>query len=157
MLLIKGATIGHPKSVGVVPETWSQRAIINGSIYKFGVRPPHDPYYVCAFFRTRFGLIQKVRAIANTGISYNDQQAIRDFVVPLPPPEVQQAIGAKMRRAAELKACIGALIHSSRRDVESLLDGTLDTTRLLAEGRDIQLWLDHDQAARKGSEDARLS
>lgn len=115
LLLIKGASIGSPKSVAVVSETWSQRSIVNGSVYKFAVTPPHDPFYVCAFFGTRWGTEQKTRAIANTGINYNDQEAIRAFVVALPDPAVQKAIGNKLRVA-------GMMMHRGARRLNEARD-----------------------------------
>jgi len=35
LLLIKGATIDVPQSVGIVPSGWTTPAIVNGSVYKF--------------------------------------------------------------------------------------------------------------------------
>ena len=103
LLLVKGATIDAPQSVGVVSEGWSTPAIVNGSIYKFSVCEPNDPYYLCAFFGTQYGRDQKTRAIANTGINYNDQGAIRAFWVALPESGVQHAIGNKVRKAERLR------------------------------------------------------
>lgn len=103
LLLIKGATIDAPESVGIVSENWHHKAIANGSIYKFKVKVPHDPYYLSAFFGSKYGLFQKTRAIANTGIFYNDQDAIRNFLVPLPSPEIQRTIGNKIRKAERLR------------------------------------------------------
>jgi type I restriction enzyme S subunit len=103
LLLIKGATIGAPQSVSIVPEMSELKAIVNGSIYKFGVKSPNDPYYICAFMGSDIGCQQKIRAIANTGIFYNDQEEIRKFYIPLPNAEIQKAIGNKLRKAERLR------------------------------------------------------
>ena len=55
LLLIKGATIDAPESVGIVSENWCHKAIANGSIYKFKVKEPHDPYYLSVFFGSKYG------------------------------------------------------------------------------------------------------
>ena len=118
LLLVKGETIDSPKSVGIVPDGWSIPAVVNGSVYKFRVSAPHDPYFVCAYFGTPSGLAQKTRAIANTGINYNDQDSIRAFWVPLPHPSVQAAIGNKLRKAARLRE----LAAAGRRGAQAAMD-----------------------------------
>ncbi len=128
LLLVKGATIDAAQSVGVVPSGWSEPAIVNGSVYKFGVRPPHDPYYVCAFFGTRYGRDQKTRAIANTGINYNDQGAIRSFWLVLPDPGIQRAIGNRIRKAERLRD----LAKESWDQIESTLATVMGTPDLSA-------------------------
>jgi len=121
LLLIKGATIDEPQSVGIVPSSWTTPAIVNGSVYKFGIRAPNDPYYVCAFFGTRYGRGQKTRAIANTGIHYNDQASIRAFWLALPSSAIQRAIGNKVRKAERLRE----LAAVEWRDAHARLEATL--------------------------------
>lgn len=121
LLLIKGANIGEPESVGAVPSDWPHDAVVNGSVYKFAVLPPHDPFYVCAFMSTEWGLKQKIRAVANTGISYNDQEAIRDFVLFLPDPGLQREIGDRVSRAGALRRSAYRLFAEAPADVDALL------------------------------------
>lgn len=141
MLLIKGATIAASQSVGVVSADWDVPAIVNGSIYKFDVLEPNDPYFVAAFMGSPFGLNQKLRAIANTGIFYNDQESIRDFVIPTPPPHVQLAIGNSMRKASDYATESNELLRGALSDVERLISGELDEEVLLAEGNNIATWI----------------
>lgn len=48
-------------------------------------------------------LLQKTRAISNTGIYYNDKNSLENFLIPIPSPEIQKYIGDKVRRAEELR------------------------------------------------------
>jgi len=136
LLLIKGATIDVPQSVGIVPSGWTTPAIVNGSVYKFGVRAPHDPYYICAFFGTHFGLDQKTRAIANTGITYNDQDAIRAFLLALPAPAIQRAIGNKVRKAERLRELAAAAWSDAHASLEAGLSQSLEPSAFEAPDAD---------------------
>lgn len=142
LLLVKGATIAAPQSVSVSSDSWEREAIVNGSVYKFSVREPNDPYYVCAFLSSPFGLKQKLRAIANTGISYNDQDAIRNIRVALPDPSTQNSIGDMIRKSSENQTQAESLMASANADVDALIDGKLDESRLLQESRGIARWLE---------------
>ena len=142
MLLIKGATIDAPQSVGVVSESWNADAIVNGSVYKFNVREPNDPYYICAYFGTPYGLMQKRRAIANTGINYNDQDAIRSFYVALPDVEIQNAIGDMLRESSRHLDSITDLVEQAISDINSLVNGTLDFEELAKVDSENVAWLE---------------
>lgn len=141
MLLIKGATIAEPQSVGVVDESWTTQAIVNGSIYKFAVREPYDPYYVSAFMGSPFGLRQKLRAIANTGIFYNDMEAIRDFRVAIPDVDTQKQIGAYFRTASECKNESRHLIRDAIRDIDLLIDRKMEIDEAIRGDIEIAAWL----------------
>ena len=141
MLLIKGATIADPKSVGIVSEKWTEPAIINGSIYKFVVRSDVDPFYICAFMGSRYGLMQKLRAIANTGIFYNDQDAIRAFKIAIPDEMIQKAIGERVKIGSEMKHEYRALISTAKKAVELVIDGCPLPKQLLEKAADVANWL----------------
>lgn len=141
LLLIKGATIDSPRSVGVVPESWYVDAIVNGSIYKFSVKSEVNPYYVCAFMGTPFGLRQKKRAIANTGISYNDQESIRDFVIAIPDKETQDHIGGLLKLGSAYRERSVRLLKSLNDNLATLVVGSLDIEGLEVERRELAEWL----------------
>lgn len=101
LLLIKGACIDSPEGVGLVGDLEAGR-IFNGSCYRIRLSG-YDSGFLVAYCLTRFFLIQKKREIANTGISYNDEDSINDYLVPNSAPRVQTYIGDKVRQAERLR------------------------------------------------------
>jgi|BioPla2DNA2_1021312.scaffolds.fasta_scaffold54479_1 type I restriction enzyme S subunit len=102
LILIKGATIDAEWSVAIVPNI-RESMIYNGSIFRVRVKTGYDPYYITAFMSTKYFLLQKTRAISNTGIYYNDKNSLENFMIAIPSPEIQKYIGDKVRRAEELR------------------------------------------------------
>ena len=102
LILIKGATIDAEWSVAIVPNI-RESMIYNGSIFRVRVKTGYDPYYITAFMSTKYFLLQKTRAISNTGIYYNDKNSLENFMIAIPSPEIQKHIGDKVRRAEELR------------------------------------------------------
>ncbi len=109
LLLIKGACIDSPEGVGLVGDLEAGR-IFNGSCYRIRLSG-YDSGYFVAYCLTRFFLIQKKREIANTGISYNDEDSINDYLVPNSASRVQTYIGDKVRHAERLRAQARTLEH----------------------------------------------
>jgi len=101
LLLIKGACIDSPEGVGLVGDTEAGH-IFNGSCYRIRTSG-YDGGFLVAYCLTDFFLIQKRREIANTGISYNDENSIHDYLVPDSSPKVQNYIGNKVRCAELLR------------------------------------------------------
>ncbi len=102
LMLIKGATIDAEWSVSIVPSI-NYTALFNGSIFRMRLKQQFDPYYVTAFMSSPYFLLQKKRAISNTGIFYNDKESIVNFIVPIPVPSIQKYIGDKLRKAEEYR------------------------------------------------------
>lgn len=102
LMLIKGATIDAEWSVSVVPNI-DYKAIYNGSIFRIRLKEEYNPYYIAAYMSTKYFLLQKKRAISNTGIFYNDKNSIEKFLIPITSPEIQKYIGDKVRKAEELR------------------------------------------------------
>jgi type I restriction enzyme S subunit len=102
LILIKGATIDAEWSVAIVPNI-RESMIYNGSIFRVRVKTGYDPYYITAFMSTKYFLLQRTRAISNTGIYYNDKNSLENFMIAIPSPEIQKYIGDKVRRAEELR------------------------------------------------------
>jgi len=103
LLLAKGATIDGPNSVALCPARFD-KALVNGSVFRIKTKPIVDAAYLAAYMATPALLLQKQRAISNTGIFYNDLESIENFLVPLPPRPVQEYIGAKVRLAERCRA-----------------------------------------------------
>lgn len=102
LLLIKGACIDSPEGVGLVGDAEIGR-IFNGSCYRIRT-VEYDSGFLVAYCLTTFFLIQKRREIANTGISYNDEGSIYDYLVPNSSLKVQTYVGDKVRQAERLRA-----------------------------------------------------
>lgn len=102
LILIKGATIDDEWSVSIVPKI-SEEMIFNGSIFRIRLKLEYDPYFITTFMSTKYFLLQKTRAISNTGIYYNDKNSLENFLIPIPSLETQKYIGDKVRRAEELR------------------------------------------------------
>ena len=101
LLLIKGACIDSPEGVGLVGEAEAGH-IFNGSCYRIRLSG-YDSGFLVAYCLTNFFLIQKRREIANTGVSYNDEDSINDYLVPNSSERVQTYVGDKVRQAERLR------------------------------------------------------
>jgi len=117
LLLAKGATIDGPNSVALCPPRFN-KALVNGSVFRIKCKQDVDAAYLVAYMATPAFLLQKRRAISNTGIFYNDLGSIESFLVPLPPRPVQEHIGAKVRlaercrtRARELREGVQGILN----------------------------------------------
>ena len=102
LLLIKGACIDSPEGVGLVGDAEAGK-IFNGSCYRIRLSG-YDSGFLVAYCLSRFFLIQKKREIANTGISYNDESSINDYLVPNSAARVQSYLGNKVRQAERLRS-----------------------------------------------------
>jgi len=125
LILIKGATIDAEWSVAIVPNI-RESMIYNGSIFRVRVKTGYDPYYITAFMSTKYFLLQKTRAISNTGIYYNDKNSLENFMIAIPSPEIQKYIGDKVRRAEELREEAKRL----KEETEDLIINKLGTINL---------------------------
>ena len=120
LILIKGATIDAEWSVAIVPNI-RESMIYNGSIFRVRVKTGYDPYYITAFMSTKYFLLQKTRAISNTGIYYNDKNSLENFMIAIPSPEIQKHIGDKVRRAEELREEANKLKEEINEQLYSML------------------------------------
>lgn len=127
LLLIKGATIDDEWSVSIVPKI-NEEMIFNGSIFRIRLKSNYDPYFITAFMSTNYFLLQKTRAISNTGIYYNDKDSIGNFLIPIPSPEIQEYIGNKVRRAEELREEAKKL----REEAEDIVNSAIDLKKLVS-------------------------
>lgn len=133
LLLIKGATIDDEWSVSIVPKI-NEEMIFNGSIFRIRLKSNYDPYFITAFMSTNYFLLQKTRAISNTGIYYNDKDSIGNFLIPIPSPEIQEYIGNKVRRAEELREEAKKL----KEDIEEIFEEELELSKIREVKKDVE-------------------
>ncbi|WP_181265707.1 restriction endonuclease subunit S [Pseudomonas aeruginosa] len=121
LVLIKGACIDGPEGVARVGES-EKGFIFNGSCYRLAFKDRDvDGYFFIAYSQARQFLMQKKRQVANTGISYNDEDSILGYWVPNLHQITRRYIGDKVRQAERLREG-GKLVHSRVLDkFESLL------------------------------------
>lgn len=103
LILVKGASIDREDSNAIIPASFAEHAIINGSVFKVKLKPELNNYYVAAFMFSRHFLLQKRRSVTNTGALYNDLETIRNYRIALPHPEIQSYIGNKVRLAEKCR------------------------------------------------------
>jgi len=102
LLLIKGACIDQAAGVGLIGKP-QNGLIFNGSCYRLRTKDV-DSAFLTAYFLTNYFLLQKRRAIANTGIAYNSEEFILDYLIPRVDEKAQAYIGEKVRQAERLRA-----------------------------------------------------
>lgn len=104
LILIKGACIDGPEGVARVKQE-SHGYLFNGSCFRlaFTDREVDGPFFI-AYSQSKFFLRQKKRQVANTGISYNDEDSIHGYLIPDLENSVKKYIGDKVRQAEQLRA-----------------------------------------------------
>ncbi|WP_198535196.1 hypothetical protein [Salinivibrio sp. ML198] len=104
LILIKGACIDGPEGVARVKQD-NNGHLFNGSCFRlaFTDREIDGPFFI-AYSQSKFFLRQKKRQVANTGISYNDEDSIHGYLIPDLKNGVKKYIGDKVRQAEQLRA-----------------------------------------------------
>lgn len=104
LILIKGACIDGPEGVARVKQD-NHGHLFNGSCFRlaFTDREVDGPFFI-AYSQSKFFLRQKKRQVANTGISYNDEDSIHGYLIPDLENGVKKYIGDKVRQAEQLRA-----------------------------------------------------
>lgn len=122
LILIKGACIDAPEGVGLVKENESG-CLFNGSCYKLVFKKPDvDAPFFLAYSQSKYFLRQKKRSVANTGISYNDQETINRYLIARFTEAVKKYIGEKVCQADRLFER-ASLLNRAPVIVEALLNG----------------------------------
>lgn len=104
LILIKGACINGPEGVARISEK-ENGFLFNGSCYRLAFNKRDvNGYFFVAFSQTRHFLMQKKRRVANTCISYNDEESILGYLFPSPSDDTKRYIGDKVRQAMLLRA-----------------------------------------------------
>ena len=112
LILIKGACIDGPEGVGRVTEK-ERGYIFNGSCYRLAFKKRElDGHFFIAYSQARQFLMQKKRQVANTGISYNDEDSILGYLLPNLSDVTKQYIGDKVRQAELLRTWADSSIQN---------------------------------------------
>lgn len=104
LILIKGACIDGAEGVARI-NLINDGYLFNGSCFRLVLKEKEidGPFFI-AYSQSKFFLKQKKRQVANTGISYNDEDSIHGYLVPKLSTPVKQYIGDKVRQAEQLRA-----------------------------------------------------
>ena len=109
LILIKGACINGPEGVARISEK-ENGFLFNGSCYRLAFNKRDvNGYFFVAFSQTRHFLMQKKRRVANTCISYNDEESILGYLFPAPSDDTKRYIGDKVRQAEQLRTWVKRL------------------------------------------------
>jgi type I restriction enzyme S subunit len=128
LLLIKGACIDQAEGVGIVGTRDTNR-LFNGSCYRITAKDV-APHYLVAFFQTSAFLIQKRREIANTGISYNSEESIHQYLVPRFTSPLEKLIADLVQKSLAMSQFAEALTRSGKYLVEGLIEGQVSEAEL---------------------------
>ncbi|MGV5001978.1 hypothetical protein ACN2AK_13435 [Shewanella xiamenensis] len=121
LILIKGACIDGPEGVARVKQD-NHGYLFNGSCFRlaFTDREVDGPFFI-AYSQSKFFLRQKKRQVANTGISYNDEDSIHGYLIPDLENGVKKYIGDKVRQAEQLRAWAKRIYLSVQAEIISEL------------------------------------
>lgn len=114
---------------------------VNQHVVRFHLRDEWNPYFVAAFLNSPWGKAQITRRSIGGTRDALDYPSIESMVLPLLPRSAQDEVGDHARRFADLWTRSRAYAMSAKQDVVDLIEGTLDESKLLAEGEKIVGWL----------------
>ncbi len=111
---------GYTRKAAVVDSRIPDQCIVSGSCYRLALKQDVDAHFVQAFLLSELGQTLKRRLTTNTGISYIDPASFKTLAVPAPSPDVQKAIGNKMRKAERLRATAKAIRERAGKRIREL-------------------------------------
>jgi type I restriction enzyme, S subunit len=115
---------------------------ISDSLFKVELKDEYDPCYVSLFLSSWTGKRLIERGIqGSTGQLSLAQEHVQNLPIPIIDKDIQTQIGDKVRAAYKSRISVQQYIKHAKSDIESLIDGTLDEDKLLAEGEEIEQWL----------------
>lgn len=117
---------------GAIATELKNKTIVNGSIYKFSVNKGINNYYILAYLLSKSGKLQKRQNLANSIISYLSIDCINNLKVPVVSIEKQQIIGGKYKAYVEQMNKSKQLIQEAKQDVEDLIEGNFDVSKVKA-------------------------
>lgn len=117
---------------GAIATELKNKTIVNGSIYKFSVKKGFNNYYILAYLLSKSGQLQKQQNLANSIISYLSIDCINNLNVPVISMEKQQIIGGKYKAYVEQMNKSKQLIQEAKQDVEDLIEGNFDMSKVRA-------------------------
>lgn len=116
-------------------------ASINAAIVRMRPKDRIDPYFLVAFLNCLYGRKQTER-ISNGAVQINmNLTETASNLIPLPPDDVQEAIGKKVQILNVLRRKVDDLYESVLKDAESVVDGSLNEEELFRDTKQVADWL----------------
>lgn len=134
VLISIAGTLGN---VGFCPAGWTL-ANVNQSVARIRIGPGWDPMYVVAFLLSPLGQVLLAREAVGTVQRHLNIEDVREVRIPRAAPEIQRAVGNKIRKADRLRS----MAQNYRGIVSSDLDDWYGTINL--DERGSFGWLDRD-------------
>lgn len=113
VLYTMSGTVGY---AAVYPENL-EAASCSNTIARGRIRPGsgHDPYFVAAFLNSSLGYAQSMRLVSGGVLGHVMPTSVKELLVPTPDPDLQRAIGNRLRKAERLReGAFRALTHAER-------------------------------------------
>lgn len=101
VLYTMSGTVGY---AAVYPENLESASCSN-TIARGRIRPGsgHDPYFVATFLNSSLGYAQSIRLVSGGVLGHVMPNSVKELLVPTPDPDIQRAIGNKLRKAERLR------------------------------------------------------
>lgn len=126
ILFTKIGRIGYAKVVPNRLDTFS----IFVSVALLKLKKEVDEYYLEVFLNSEYGKNQSKRLCKGANQPDFHLEDIGELKIPILPIEMQKEIGNKMRKVEELKYNIRNLIQQSKQDIEDLIEGNFDISKI---------------------------
>lgn len=134
-LIPKDIIFGLSGTVGraiVVPNEIPNKAITNRRIAKITLHQPALSYYVARFLNSKFGKVQLLRETAG-GVQKNLRlEDISKLLIPIPNSDIVNRTNDLMEKKARYLNQSRKLIQQAKLDVENLIEGNFDMSKLNA-------------------------
>ena len=126
ILFTKVGRIGYAK---VVPNKDNNFSIfVSVSLLK--LKKEIDPYYVEMFLNSNYGRSQSFRLCKGSNQPDFHLEDIGELKIPILPIDIQKKIGDKIRMIEEIKNLEKSLIKESKQDIEDLIEGNFDMSKI---------------------------
>ncbi|QLE57896.1 restriction endonuclease subunit S [Nostoc sp. TCL26-01] len=141
ILAVKGASIASNKSVAFIAREVASKTIVNGTIFRFQVKPPHNPLYVAVMLESEIlkSQIRKLQ-IPNNAVSYIDKPSIHSLRIPLPSSIIQDCIAQIMQNTYARRQNKLSEAEQLYRTIDQYILGELgiDLTKLQSQNRSVK-------------------
>ncbi|BCN30115.1 restriction endonuclease subunit S [Anaeromicropila herbilytica] len=127
LLFTKIGRIGYAKVVPDKLDTFS--IFVSVALLKLK-KKVIDEYFLQVFLNSEYGKKQSKRLSKGSNQPDFHLEDIGQLKIPILPIEIQKEIGNKMRKVEELKYDVRVLIHEAKQDVEDLIEGNFDMSKI---------------------------
>jgi type I restriction enzyme, S subunit len=99
-----------------------------------------SPGTLCWFLRSDWGYFQN-QGLVKGMTAHGYPEDVSQIIVPIPPQDLQVAFDKWAVVETQCRTQANCLLQQAKSSVESIIDGTLNESELLAEGEEIEHWL----------------